>query len=64
MIHNYLIFCFEVQLATRVSSLGQGFSLLVDFDSRLYGFKKLSDLVRSKSDVLELEDPPPSDTRL
>lgn len=31
-----------------------------DFDSRLYGFKKLSDLVRSMSDVLELEDRPPS----
>lgn len=26
-----------------------------DFDSRLYGFKKLSDLVRSMNDVLELE---------
>ena len=27
-----------------------------DFDSRLYGFKKLSDLVRGKPDIFEIEE--------
>ena len=27
-----------------------------DFDSRLYGFKKLSDLVRARKDIFQLEE--------
>jgi len=36
-----------------------------DFDSRLYGFKKLSDLVRTKTDIFRFEErtPPGSDTK-
>lgn len=30
-----------------------------DFDSRLYGFKKLSDLVRAKRDLFETEERQP-----
>jgi hypothetical protein len=27
-----------------------------DFDSRLYGYKKLSDLVKAKKDLFEIEE--------
>ncbi|MCB1985318.1 MAG: hypothetical protein H6936_07885 [Burkholderiales bacterium] len=29
-----------------------------DFDSRLYGYKKLSDFVRAKTDLFEIEERP------
>ena len=36
-----------------------------DFDSRLYGFKKLSDLVKTKTDIFQSEERtvPDSDTK-